>query len=111
MIMAIAGNVLHDRGYLPHSSGTQFAAASSSFALLLAFGFSCIPTMLKFFLAGQIAIGDGNVTIVRAIAASPDQRRDRRLVLHFFGLTVALPAAIHDCFFDDSRPAGASACR
>ena len=25
--------------------------------------------MLKFFLAGQIAIGNGNVTIIRAIAA------------------------------------------
>ncbi len=109
IIMAIAGNVLHDRGYLPDSSGTQFAARVIFFALLLAFGFSCIPTMLKFFLAGQIAIGNGNVTIIRAIAAHRTGVVIGVWLFLAFGLAIALPAAIRDGFFDQEPPAGVAA--
>ena len=39
IVLAIAGNVLHDRGCLPDSSAAQFAARVIFFAMFLAFGF------------------------------------------------------------------------
>jgi uncharacterized membrane protein len=94
IVLAIAGNVLHDRGYLPDSSATQFAARVIFFALFLAFGFSRIPTMLKFFLAGQIAIGNGDVTIIRAIAAHQAGVVIGVWLFLALGLAIALPAAL-----------------
>lgn len=108
IILAVAGNVLHDRGYLPDSSATQLAARVIFFALFLAFGFSCIPTMLKFFLAGQIAIGNGNVAIIRAIAAHQAGVVIGVWLFLALGLAIAVPAAIHDGFFDPTPAVGAA---
>jgi hypothetical protein len=99
VVMALVGNVLHDSGYLPDSSANQFAAQIIFFGLFLAFGFSCIPLMIKLVLAGQVAIGNGDVGIVRAVAA-----HQTGIVIGFWlflclGLAIAIPAAIQDGFF------------
>jgi uncharacterized membrane protein len=106
IILAITGSVLHDRGYLPDSSTAQFAARVIFFALFLAFGFSCIPTMLKFFLAGQIAIGNGDVPVIQAIAAHQAGVVIGVWLFLALGLAIALPAAIHDGFFETTPLAG-----
>ena len=103
--MAILGNVLHDSGYLPDSSAAQRAAKIIFFTLFLTFGFSCIPLMVKVVLAGQTAIGNGNVGIVRHVAA-----QEKRIVIVLWlliglGLAIAIPAAIQDGFFDSSPSA------
>jgi hypothetical protein len=104
IVMAMIGNVLHDSGYLPDSSAAQLAARVIFFGLFLAFGFSCIPLMLKAFIAGQVGIGNGDVGIIRTIAA-----HQTGIVIGFWlflaaGLAIAIPAAIHDGFFDATPP-------
>ena len=109
--MAILGNVLHDSGYLPDSSAAQLAAKIIFFTLFLAFGFSCIPLMVKAVLAGQTVIGNGNVGMVRHVAANEKLIVIILWLLIGLGLAIAIPAAIQDGFFDsspnatDGRPA------
>jgi hypothetical protein len=96
--MAAVGNVLHDQGWLPDSSANQFAAQVIFVGLFLVFGFSCIPLMLKLFIAGQMAIGNGDVGVIRAVAA-----HQSGIVIGFWlflglGLAIAIPAAIQDGF-------------
>ena len=81
------------------SSIAQVVARIVFFALFLAFGFSCIPLMLKIFLAGQVAIGNGDVAIIRMLAA-----HQTGIVIGFWlflavGLAIALPAALPMDFF------------
>ncbi|HZL40489.1 MAG TPA: hypothetical protein VFC45_09445 [Pseudolabrys sp.] len=102
IVMAAVGSVLHDNGYIPDSSANQFAARIIFFALFLAFGFSCIPFMLKLMLVGEIAIGNGEAGIVRIVAA-----HQTAIVIGFWlflllGLAIAVPAAIRDGVFDDA---------
>jgi hypothetical protein len=104
IIFAMVGNVLHDAGYLPDSSFAQIVARGLFFGLFIAFGFSCIPLMVKLVLAGQTAIGNADVAVVRKAAAN-----ERRIVFTLWllialGFAVALPAAIHDGFFDTAPP-------
>ncbi len=106
IVMAVIGNALHDMGYLSDSSAAQLTAKVVFFASFLAFGFSCIPLMLKLVLAGQVAIGNGEVGIVRAVAA-----HQTAIVIGFWlfcllGLAIALPIAIRDGFI--SEPASAA---
>ena len=96
--MAAVGNVLHNRGWLPDSSANRFAAQVILLGLFLVFGFSCIPLMLKLFIAGQMAIGNGDVGIIRAVAA-----HQTGIIFCFWqflglGLAIAIPAAIQDGF-------------
>ncbi len=65
--------------------------------------------MLKFFLAGQIAIGNGNVTVIRAIAAHQAGVVIGVWLFLALGLAIALPAAIRDGFFDEPPPARVAA--
>lgn len=97
--MAAIGGVLHDSGLLADNSANQLAAKVIFFGLFLAFAFSTIPLMLKVFIAGQTAIGNGNLAIIRAVAA-----HQTGIVIGFWlfctlGLALAIPAAIQDGFF------------
>jgi hypothetical protein len=105
IVTAMAGGALHDSGYLPDSSAAQLTAKIVFFGLFLAFGFSCIPLMLKLVLAGQVAIGNADVGIVRAVAA-----HQTGIVIGFWlflglGLAIAIPAAILNGAFDTAPPA------
>lgn len=108
--MAAIGGVLHDRGLLADSSTAQIAARVIFFALFVVFAFSLIPLMLKLFLAGQIAIGNGNVSIIRTVGA-----HQTAIVIGFWtflllGLAIAIPAALQDGFFGaDMATTGANA--
>jgi uncharacterized membrane protein len=112
IVMATVGNELHDSGgYIAESSVSQFAARIVFFALFLTFGFSCIPLMVKLVLAGQTAIGNGEVGFVRFVAA-----HQTRIVIGFWlfcllGLAIAIPAAVHDGFFDADPAASAAVNR
>lgn len=99
IVLAIAGNMLHDAGYIPDSSAAQIIAQVVFFSLFVLFGFSAIPLMLKLFIAGQIGIGNGDVAIVRAL-----ESHQTAIVIGvwFFlsvGLALAIPAAIAGGFF------------
>jgi hypothetical protein len=106
VVFAIIGNVLRGQGLLADSSTAQMVAQVVFFALFLAFGYSAIPLMVKIVLAGQVKIGNGDVGLVRALV-----RHERNVVIVFWvlislGLAIAIPAAIHDGFFDDDPTAG-----
>jgi hypothetical protein len=109
VVIAMAGNVLHDQGVLADGSEIQLVARVVFFSLFLAFGYSCIPLMVKIVLAGQINIGNGDQAIVRAVIAY-----ETRIIIVFWllitaGLAIAIPAAIMDGFFDgDPVPPRAS---
>jgi len=100
IVMAIAGNVLHDQGLLPDNSGSQVAARVIFFGLFLAFGYSTIPLMVKLVLAGQDKIGNADVGIVRTLAAHQTGVIVAFWTLITLGLAIAIPAAIQDGFFD-----------
>jgi len=100
VVLAMLGNVLHDGGYLPDSSGVQIAARILFFGLLLAFGFSCIPLMVKLVLAGQVGIGNGDVALVRLAVAHQTRIIVALWILIGLGLLIAIPAAIKDDFFN-----------
>jgi hypothetical protein len=106
VVMAMIGNVLHDSGYLPDSSAAQLIAKLIFFTLFLAFGFSCIPLMVKLVLAGQTTIGNADVGIVRHVAAHETHIDIVFWLLLGLGLAIAIPAAIQDGFFD-SEPSAA----
>ena len=105
VVMAMIGNVLHDQGFIPDSSAAQMAARVIFFGLFLAFGYSTIPLMVKFVLAGQVKIGNEDVTLVRAAIARQTHIIIALWVLITAGLLIAIPAAIHDGFFDIDPPA------
>ena len=76
------------------------AARVIFFSLFLAFGYSTIPLMVKIVLAGQVKMGNSDVALVRAARAW-----ETRIIVVFWilitlGLAIAVPAAIHDGFFD-----------
>jgi len=98
IVMAIAGNVLHDSGYLPDSSASQFAARVIFLSLFLGFAYSAIPFGLKLFLAGQAKIGNGDVGIIRTIAAHQSGIVIGAWLIISAGLAIAIPAAIQDGF-------------
>jgi hypothetical protein len=100
VVMAIVGNVLHDSGYIADASASQFAAKIIFFTLFLAFGFSCIPLMVKLVLAGQAAIGNADVGIVRYVAAHETWIVIGLWLLIGLGLAIAIPAGIRDGFLD-----------
>jgi len=105
VVLAMIGNVLHDQGLLPDNSASQMAARVIFFGLFLAFGYSAIPLMVKLVLAGQVKIGNEDVTLVRSAIA-----QQTRIIIAFWvlitaGLLIAIPAAIHDGFFDSDLPA------
>jgi hypothetical protein len=100
VVLAVLGNVLHDAGYLADSSATQMAARIIFFSLFLAFGFSCIPLMVKLVVAGQVSIGNGDVGLVRLVAAHQTGVIVTLWVLIALGLLIAIPAAIVNGFFD-----------
>ena len=108
VVMAIIGNVLHDQGFIPDSSAAQMAARVIFFGLFLSFGYSAIPLMVKFVLAGQVKIGNEDVTLVRAAIARQTHITIVLWILITAGLLIAIPAAIHDGFFDTDPPAGTS---
>jgi len=104
VVMAIVGNVLHDSGALADGSSSQLAARVIFFGLFLAFGYSVIPLMVKLVFAGQVKIGNADVAIVRALAVRQTKIIVAFWVLISLGLAIAIPAAIHDGFFDTDPP-------
>jgi hypothetical protein len=103
--MAMVGSTVHDNGYIADSSSSQLAAKIIFFTLFLAFGFSVIPLMVKLVLAGQATIGNGDVGLVRLVAAHEARIVIGLWVLIGLGLAVAIPAAIQDGFFDSGLSA------
>jgi hypothetical protein len=99
IVGAIAGNIAHDNGLLRDGSTVQFAVMIGYFTLFVAFGYSLIPLMVKLVLRGQAAIGNGNVSVVRAAIAHENKIVIAFWVLITLGLAVALPEAIKEGFF------------
>ena len=108
VVMAMIGNALQKQGLLPESPTVQLAAKVVFFGLFLFFGFSCIPLMLKLFLAGQTMIGNGELRIIRGVAAHETGIVVGAWLFLLAGLAIAVPAAIQDGFFGPLPPAALS---
>ncbi|QEX24269.1 hypothetical protein FRZ61_42100 [Hypericibacter adhaerens] len=98
ILFAIGGNIV--TGGRPLKDPTLMLGAKILiFGLFLAFGFSVIPLLLKIFLAGQGAIGNSEVGLVKTLAAHQTAVVWVIWGIFIAGLALAIPAAINDDFF------------
>lgn len=95
----IVGNLLQASGVTPPPGGPLLAFQIFYFALFLAFGLSAIPVIVMIVLRGQ-----------RGVAAAPIAAMVRNQniiiwtmwILILAGAAIAIPAAVHDGFFDQA---------
>jgi hypothetical protein len=97
ILLAVLGNLLNG-GRPLKDPVLMMGARILFFGLFLALAFSLIPLMLKIFLAAQVKIGNGELGLIKALAAH--QAAVVWVVWGIFiaGLAIALPAAINDNF-------------
>jgi len=101
ILMAIAGDALQASGLIKNPAALQNPAKILFFTAFLAFAFSLIPTMVKFFLAGQASIGNAEKGPIRFIEAHQVGVIWGFWLLWVAGLAVALPTMIRTGFFTD----------
>ena len=101
ILMAIAGNALQASGLIKNPAALQTPAKIIFFTVFLAFAFSLVPTMIKFFLAGQASIGNAQKAPIRFIEAHQVGLIWCFWLLWVAGLAVALPTMIRTGFFTD----------
>jgi hypothetical protein len=99
VLLAVAGNILEATAIIKRPEQPQTWLLALFFTLFLAFGYSAIPLMLKVFLAGQAWIGNGNVGIIKAMAAHQTATVAGFWLFCTVGLALAVPAAIDDGAF------------
>jgi len=95
----IAGNLLQASGVSPHPGGPLLAFQIFYFALFLAFGLSAIPVIVMIVLRGQRGV---DAAPIAAMIRNQNAIIWTLWILILAGAAVAIPAAIHDGFFDQT---------
>jgi hypothetical protein len=98
ILFAVLGNLVNG-GRPPKDPALLMGARILFFGLFLALAFSLIPLMLKVFLAAQVKIGNGEIGLIKTLAAHQAAVVWVVWGLLIAGLAIALPAAVHDNFF------------
>lgn len=103
----IVGNVLQASGVTPPLGGPLLAFQIFYFALFLAFGLSAIPVIVMIVLRGQRGV---EAAPIAAMVRNQNVIIWTLWILILAGAAIAIPAAIHDGFFDQmaAPPQGAS---
>jgi len=106
LAMAWGGNALEASGIIKDPQRWQTPMQILFFSLFILFAFSLVPTMVRAFVAGQRAIGNGEKPLIGFFA-----RHQLAIVCTIWGLwiagfVVALPTMIRSGFFTD--PGGSS---
>jgi len=108
ILLGIGGNILAAEGYQPMLNRIQLPLQILFFGLVLGLVFSFIPVMVKLVVGAQVK-ANGELAVVRGLAAQQNKIIWGFWILLALGLAVALPAAIQDGFFGSAAtPAGAA---
>ncbi len=100
IVSAIVGNILESNGTLKTLSPKGIVAVKIFyFAVFCVLAFSLVPIVLKYFISGQIKIGNEESFLIQWL-----QTHEKGVVYGFWalcviGLSMAVPAAIKDGFF------------
>ena len=95
----IVGNVLQASGVSPPPGGPLLAFQIFYFALFLAFGLSAIPVIVMVVLRGQRGV---DAAPIAAMIRNQNVIIWTLWILILAGAAVAIPAAVHDGFFDQT---------
>lgn len=100
IIGAIIGNILESSGTLETLRTKGITAIKLTyFVLFCVIGFSLVPLLIKYFISGQIKIGNEEFFLIKWIQAHEKGVIYGFWSLFLIGLCIALPAAIKDGFF------------
>ena len=95
----IVGNLLQASGVSPTPGGPLLAFQIFYFALFLAFGLSAIPVIVMIVLRGQRGV---EAAPIAAMIRNQNTIIWTLWILILAGAAVAIPAAVHDGFFDQT---------
>lgn len=104
--LAILGNVLQGMGVIA-PAGIGKPVAFLFFGLFLAFGFSCVPVMVKLVFGVQKQRADAGQPAIKASASAETVVIWAMWALLAAGCAVAIPAAIMGGMFKSQPPASA----
>ena len=100
IVSAIIGNILEANGTLNKlSPNVTSAVMIFYFVLFCVLGFSMVPLAIRFFIAMQIKIGNGELFLVKWLQAHEQGFVFGVWIMFVIGLCISLPAAIKDGFF------------
>jgi hypothetical protein len=90
---AIAGNALQAAGVIP-PAGAGPVVIVVFMTLFVAFGFSCVPVMVKLVLGAQKKLGNAEKPAIKAVLSAETVIIWALWTLMALGLAIAIPAAI-----------------
>jgi len=110
--LSAVGAYLDAQGWRPdpeHAERIGYAAGAVFFALFLLLGFSLVPLMIRLFVVLQTRIGNGELGLIRALAAHERGVAYGVWALFAAGLAIAAPVMLHDLLgVQFQLPVGAS---
>jgi uncharacterized membrane protein YGL010W len=104
----IVGNILQASGVSPPPGGPLLAFQIFYFTLFLAFGLSAIPVIVMIVLRGQRGV---EAAPIAAMVRNQNVIIWTLWILILAGAAVAIPAAVHDGFFDQTATASQGTSR
>jgi hypothetical protein len=102
ILMAIVGNAVQASGIVKHPASLQTPMKIVFFTAFAVFAFSCVPTMIKLFAAGQGAIGNAEKAPIRFITAHQVGAIWIIWIIWIAGIVVAFPTMLRTGFFTDA---------
>jgi hypothetical protein len=111
ILMAIVGNAVQASGLVKNPASLQTPMRIVFFTAFALFAFSCVPTMVKLFAAGQDAIGNAEKAPIRFITAHQVGVIWIIWIIWIASIVVAFPTMLRNGFFNDaggSSPAAGS---
>jgi hypothetical protein len=90
---AIAGNALQAAGVIP-PAGAGPVVIVVFMALFVAFGFSCVPVMVKLVFGAQKKLGNADKPAIKAVLSAETVIIWALWTLMALGLVIGIPAAI-----------------
>ena len=99
IVFAMLGSALQGSGLVTRPERLELPAKLLFFGLFLALGFSCVPLLLKLFVAGQSQIGNAGIAPVSFLARHATGITIGVWLFFLLGLSLAVPAAIDDGAF------------
>jgi hypothetical protein len=110
--LSVLGAILQSRGWHPdpeHPDRIATLVGGVFFALFLLLGFSLVPLMIHLFVVAQTRIGNGELGLIRTLAAHERAATWAVWALFGSGLAIATPVMLHDLFGVELRlPVGKS---
>ena len=99
ILLGMAGNLLAAEGFEPLLTDIQLPLQILFLGLVLALALAFVPVMVKLVIGFQLRAGNGDLALVKSVAARQKMVIWALWILMLAGLAAALPAMIRDGFF------------